>query len=123
MAARSLARIVFVKLAQRQVAVRQMGQGGFERGNEIFVFARAHIMPIHAFELHEVEAGGRTADMRKVEGLDHLLCRKKFLVALAPAEPHQIIAQRLRQIAHAPDRHRHQARRGVSTIWPRRRHG
>ena len=89
-----------IELLPGHGAVRQMSQSGVERGHEVCVPAGADIMPIHALKLHEVEAGGRASDMREIESFDHLCCRKKFLVALAPAEPHQIIAQRLRQIAH-----------------------
>ena len=36
----------------------------------------------------------------QVEGRDHLLGREDFLVAVAPAEPHQVVAHRRRQVAH-----------------------
>jgi len=38
--------------------------------------------------------------LREIEGLDQFVAREKLLVALAPAEAREIIAQRRRQIAH-----------------------
>ena len=57
-------------------------------------------MAVHVFELGEVEARGRASDMREIESSIISSRRKKFLVAVAPAEPHEIIAQRRGQKAH-----------------------
>ncbi len=38
--------------------------------------------------------------MGEIERRDHLVDRKEFLIAVAPAETDEIIAQRRRQIAH-----------------------
>ncbi len=62
----------------------------------------AHVVAVEAFELGEIEARRRAADLRQVEGRDHFLGREDFLIAVAPAEPHQIVAHRRRQIAHRP---------------------
>src|SRR5689334_13923604 len=56
-------------------------------------------MAVEAVELREVKPGGGTADSVDVEPLDRLAGRDDFGVAVAPAEPKEIIAQRFRQIA------------------------
>ena len=60
----------------------------------------ADVVAVETFELGEIEPRRRAADLRQVERRDHLLGRDDLLVAMAPAEPDQIIAQRRRQIAH-----------------------
>ncbi len=57
-------------------------------------------MAVEAFQLGEIEAGGRAADAWQVEGGDHFLGGKYLLVAVAPSEPDQVIAQRRRQVSH-----------------------
>ena len=42
---------------------------------------------------------GERPTRAEIEGLDHLLCREDLLVAMRPAEPHEIVAQRHGQIA------------------------
>ena len=71
-------------------------------GQEIGIGRLAHVVAVEALELGEVEARRRASDLRQVERRDHLLGRKDFLVAMAPAEPHQIVAHGRRQIAHRP---------------------
>ena len=83
-------------------AVRQMRQQPVDRRQQVAVGARAHVVAVEAFQLGEIEARRRAADLRQVEGRDHLLGREDFLVAMAPAEPHQIVAHRRRQVAHGP---------------------
>ena len=56
-------------------------------------------MAIQIVELGEVEARRRTANGVDVEPLDGLFGRDDLVVAMAPAEAEQIVAQRLRQIS------------------------
>ena len=58
-------------------------------------------MAVEALELGEIEPRRRAADLRQIERLDHLLGRENLLVAMAPAEPDQIVAQRRRQVAQS----------------------
>jgi len=53
----------------------------------------ADVVAVEVFELGEIEAGGGAADAGEVERGDHLLGRKDLLVAMAPAEPDQIVAE------------------------------
>ena len=57
-------------------------------------------MGVDAVEPSRVEARRATVDVDDVEPLDRLLDRDDLLVAMAPAKAHQIIAQRLGQVAH-----------------------
>ena len=50
-------------------------------------------------QLLEIEARGRPVGLADVEQGDHLLAREDFLVAVRPAEAHQIVQQRMRQEA------------------------
>ena len=59
-------------------------------------------MPVQILELGEVEARGRPPDAVEIEPADHVFHRHDLVVAMAPAEPHEIIAQGLGQIAHGP---------------------
>ena len=60
----------------------------------------AQIVRVEVGELHRVEARRRAADARQVEPLDRLLGRDDLVVAMAPAQPQQVVAQRLGQEAH-----------------------
>src|SRR4051812_37638971 len=51
-------------------------------------------MAIQILELLEIEARWRLADMIEVEPLDRLLAADDFVVAMAPAEAEQVIADR-----------------------------
>ena len=62
--------------------------------------ALADVVAVQAFQLGEVEAGRRAADLRQVERGDHFLGGENFLIAMAPAEPHQVVAHGRGQIAH-----------------------
>ena len=57
-------------------------------------------MAVEIFELCEIEPRCAAADRRQIEPFDHLRGRHDFIIAMAPAQPHQIVAQRLGQIAH-----------------------
>src|SRR6185437_17110847 len=46
------------------------------------------------------ETRGRSADLRQVERGDHFVGTEYFLLAVAPAEPHQVVAQCNGQVAH-----------------------
>src|SRR4051812_4084659 len=52
-------------------------------------------MAVEAFELLQVEARGRAADMVEVEPFDGVVAGDDLLVAMAPAEPEQIVEQGL----------------------------
>ena len=56
-------------------------------------------MAVEIVQLCKIEAGRCPADSIEVEPGDRLLGRYDLLVAVAPAEAEQIIAQRLGQIA------------------------
>ena len=77
-------------------------QHPLDLGQEIGVGGLAHIVAVEALELGEVEARRRAADLRQVEGRDHLLGGEDFLVAVAPAEPHQVVAHGDGEVAHRP---------------------
>src|SRR6201996_8397056 len=64
------------------------------------IVGTADIVRVEISQLGEIEAGGGPADAGKVEGGNHFLRRENLLIAVAPSEPDQIIAQRRRQIAH-----------------------
>src|SRR5947208_16492689 len=51
-------------------------------------------------EIFSTEEMIKAFDRRQIERFDHLLGRENLLVTMAPADPHQIIAQRERQIPH-----------------------
>src|SRR6202451_4903680 len=69
-------------------------------GAEQSLVGRAsNVMPVEVFELGEIETGRRAADLRQIKCGDHFFNRKYFLIAVTPAEPHQVVAQRRRQIA------------------------
>ena len=94
---RALAR---VELGGDRRAARQEGQGVDQDRHQFVVGRRPHVMAVHVLELGGVEARRRAADRRQVERLDQRLGREELAVALAPAEPSQIIAQSRRQVAH-----------------------
>ena len=79
---------------------RQIGQRVNERVVKFGVAGRAHIVAVDVLELGIVEARGRAPDGRQIERGDQLVGGEEFLVAVTPAEPRQIVAQRRRQIAH-----------------------
>ena len=78
----------------------QYRQQVFNRCDQIRIGGRAHRMAVHMFELGEVKTGGGPTNGAEIEEIDHFFHREKFLIAMAPAQPHQIIAQGLGQIAH-----------------------
>ena len=55
------------------------------------------VMAIQILELLEVEARRRLSDMIEVEPFDCLLSTDDLVVAVAPAKPQQVIADRFRQ--------------------------
>ena len=67
---------------------------------KLFVGRLAKIVRIEVGELGCVEARRRAADARQVEPLDCLLGRDDLVVAVAPAQAQQVVAQRLGQEAH-----------------------
>ncbi len=99
----------------------QIGQAVKQRVEQLVVRHRAHEMAVHILELDEIEARRRTADRRKIKSLDHLLSREEFLVAVAPTEPQEIVAQGVRQIAHRAigvDAERAMALRKLGAVRP-----
>ena len=77
-------------------------QHALDLGEEIGVGGLAHVVAVEALELGEVEARRRASDLRQIERRDHLLGREDFLVAVAPAEPHQVIAHGGGKVPHRP---------------------
>ncbi len=66
-----------------------------------FVVRRlADVMAVEAVELGEIEPRRRAADRVESEPFDRLLGRDDLRVAVAPAQPQQIVPERLGQIAH-----------------------
>src|SRR5262249_26976432 len=47
-----------IELAEKRIALWQIGQSLFERSQQILVARRADVMPVHIFEFDEIEAGG-----------------------------------------------------------------
>src|SRR5829696_2965697 len=76
-----------------------LGQDGLERRHELLVGGPADIVAVEVLELSEIEPRRRAADLVEGEGVDHLVRREDLLVAVAPAEPDEVVAQRRRQIA------------------------
>ncbi len=56
-------------------------------------------MPVQAVELGEVEPGRGAADCVEIEPSDGLFGRDDLVVTVAPAEAHEIVAQRFGQVA------------------------
>ena len=88
------------------------------------VVGLADIMAVEILELLHVEARRRLADMVEVEPVDRLLAADDLVVAMAPAEPQQIVEQRLGQdaqlVAIVVDAERAVA---LATAWRRRSRG
>ncbi len=53
---------------------------------------------VEPLELLDVERRGGLVDVPDVERADHLLASKHFLVTMRPAEAHQVVQQRIRQV-------------------------
>src|SRR6187431_774010 len=70
--------------------------GRDQRGKAIII-SLANIMTVQIFELLEVETRGRTADIGEIEPLDRLVAADDLIVAMAPAQTQQIIADRFGQ--------------------------
>ena len=60
----------------------------------------ADVVAVEAFQLGEIEPRRRAADAGQVERGDHLLGGEYLLVAVAPSEPDQVIAQERPRRAH-----------------------
>ena len=73
---------------------------GSDQRQQLGVGHLAQIVRVEVGELHQVEARGRAADARQVEPFDRLLGRDDLVIAMAPAQPQQVVAQRRRQEAH-----------------------
>jgi hypothetical protein len=57
------------------------------------------VVLVEPVELVGVEGGRGLVDIGDVEQLDHLVEGKDLLIAVGPAEAHQVVEQRLRQVA------------------------
>ena len=90
------------ELGGKLLAPGNMRQDTLDLGEELGVGRLAHVMAVEVFELGKIEPRRRAADLRQLERRDHLLGRKHLLVAVAPAEPDEVIAHGGRQIAHGP---------------------
>ena len=100
------------------------GSSAFERVARARASRRgADVVAVQVLELGEIEARGRAPDRVEIEPLDHLLGRHDLVVAVAPAEPHEIVAQAPPADSPWRDRPRRRARRGASTAWRRRARG
>ena len=91
--------------------------------DELLVGGLAHVVAVEVLELGEVEARRRAPDRGEVERLDHLLRREDLLVAVAPAEPDEVVPQRRRADSPWRGRRRRRARHAASRAWRRRRRG
>ena len=60
----------------------------------------ADVMRIQIVELLEIEAGRALADILEIEPFDGLLGGNDLVIAVAPAQPQQVVAHGLGQIAH-----------------------
>ena len=74
-AARNCARFRSSSLACDLGPALEIGKGADQRLIELVVARGAHIMAVHVFELGKVEARGRAADRRQIEGGDQLVGR------------------------------------------------
>ena len=73
-------------------AGRDVGEQALDFIDQLRVRGLPDVMPVEVLELGEIETCGRAADVREVERRDHLLGRKDFLIAVAPSQPHEVIA-------------------------------
>ena len=87
-------------IARKLLRRLDLRRDGLDLRHQLLVRRVADINAVEVFELGEIEARGRAADGVEVEPLDGLLRRENLVVAMAPAEPREIIAHRGRQIAH-----------------------
>ena len=83
-------------------AALDMRQHRLDRGHQLRVGRGPHILPVHVAKLDKIKARGRAPYIGEIKRLNHFRRGKKLAVALAPAEPHQIVAQRLGQIPKRP---------------------
>ena len=60
---------------------------------------RLQVLLVEPAELGHVQARGLRIDVDEVEQRLHLRDREHFLVAVRPAQPHQVVQQRMRQVA------------------------
>ena len=100
-------------------AIRKLRHERLEPADDLGVRRRPEIMPVQIFELGEVEARGRAADRVEIEPADHLFGRHDLVVAMAPAEPHEIIAQAPPADSPWRDRPRRRARHDAWRAWRR----
>src|SRR4029077_18088496 len=75
-------------------AIGKMRQYALDRVEQFGVAGLADVMSIEIFKFGEIKSRRRAADLRQIEGRDHFLSREDFLIAMAPAQPHQVVAQR-----------------------------
>ena len=123
---RSCARALSSGIARTSSAVWPSSRPSLRRDQlgQPRVVGLADVMAVEVLELLEVEARRRLADMVEVEPLDRLLAADDLVVAMAPAEPQQIIERPPRAGCRARrDRRRRRARRGACEAWRRRGRG
>ena len=80
------------QLGGKIAALRDMRQKALDVGDKLRVRAGADVMAVEAFQLGEIEPRRRASDLRQVKRGDHFLGRENLLVAMRPAEPHEIIS-------------------------------
>src|SRR3546814_3497657 len=86
---------------------RIRGQPCRHQFGQLRVVGLPDVVSVEAFELGVVEAGGGPADAAEIEPLDGLCGADDLVVAVPPAEAQQVVAQRLRQVAHLPRSEEH----------------
>ena len=69
-----------------------------EQRSEPFRVRLPDVVLVQPAELVVVERGGGPVHVGDVEPRDHLRAREDLLVAVRPAEPHELVEQRLRQV-------------------------
>src|SRR6516162_2260558 len=71
-----------------------------EAPDELVLAGLADVVGIDVGELGKIKPGGRLVDVIDVKPGDGLLGREYLGIAVAPAEPNQVVAQTRRQKAH-----------------------
>ena len=72
---------------------------GLQVGREVLRRRAHHVLLVEPQQLVEVERRGRLVHVVDVEQPRHLLAREDLLVAMRPAEAHEVVEQRLGQVA------------------------
>src|SRR5205085_6813220 len=101
-------------------AVGEMRQQPIDRFQQFGVAGLADVMSVEIFKFGKIKSRRRAADLRQIESRDHFLGGEYFLIAMAPAEAHQVIAQCGWQVTHRAigiDAERAMALRQFGPVW------